>query len=470
MRDLVVLIPGILGSVLRHDGDVAWGYSAGSIGSALVSRGASLRKALSLHGDDPTLDDLGDGVTVDGLMPDLHLLPGFWKIDGYTAVARRLREHFALIPGQNFFEFAYDWRRHNTVSARRLGEVTRTWLKAWRDNGNPDARVIYLAHSMGGLVARQYLEVLGGWEDGSVRALITFGTPFRGSLNALRTLANGMQVGPLRLSALSEFCRTCTSIYQLLPIFPAYDAGDGKLARVAAAGDIPNVDPQRAREALAFHDALRDAVRRNRLDPRWDEKGYTTFPIVGRAQPTDYVGTLDGGTMVMSRLYRGKDLGGDGTVPYVSAIPEEFDDLGQRADMYAALTHGSLQNGEAVLDHVIGRIDDFYTDFGGFKGRPESLDATALEVADLVRSDEPVRVRARPQTPQPLRFSLFGSRDAAPLRVIDVPRREDEWVEVQFEPLPEGVYRVAVATDRSSIEEALAVADARVLDESEAGT
>ena len=42
---------------------------------------------------------------------------------------------------------------------------------------------------MGGLVSRYYLEVLGGWRD--TRRLITFGTPYRGSLNAVDFAANG---------------------------------------------------------------------------------------------------------------------------------------------------------------------------------------------------------------------------------------------------------------------------------------
>ena len=52
---------------------------------------------------------------------------------------------------------------------------------------------------MGGLVSRYFLECLEGWKD--TKALVTFGTPYRGSLNALDGLANGLKKGPLDLSS-----------------------------------------------------------------------------------------------------------------------------------------------------------------------------------------------------------------------------------------------------------------------------
>ena len=70
---------------------------------------------------------------------------------------------------------------------------------------------------MGGLVSRYFLECLDGWRN--TRVLVTFGTPFRGSLNAVSTLANGMKkkIGPVGID-LSPLARSFTSIYQLLPI------------------------------------------------------------------------------------------------------------------------------------------------------------------------------------------------------------------------------------------------------------
>ena len=82
MGDVVVLLPGILGSVLQRDGKDVWAMSAGAAFRALFSFGGSIKK-LELDGDDPDVDDLGDGVTAPRILPDLHIVPGLWKIDGY---------------------------------------------------------------------------------------------------------------------------------------------------------------------------------------------------------------------------------------------------------------------------------------------------------------------------------------------------------------------------------------------------
>ncbi|HEX9643208.1 MAG TPA: hypothetical protein VGC11_04320, partial [Acidimicrobiia bacterium] len=217
--DVVVLLPGILGSVLERHGREVWALTPGAAFRALLSLGGSI-ESLRLDDDDPEADDLGDGVAATRVLPDLHLVPGLWKIDGYTAISRALHDRFDLVDGANYFEFPYDWRRDNRVHGRRLARQAHDWLAAWRArSGNDDARLVLLAHSMGGLVARTFLELYGGWQE--TRTLITFGTPYRGSLNALDFLANGLRrgLGPVGVD-LTEFLRSLTSVYQLLPIYP----------------------------------------------------------------------------------------------------------------------------------------------------------------------------------------------------------------------------------------------------------
>ena len=132
MRDVIVLIPGITGSVLKKDGKVVWGFSPGSMTRALFTGGHSITRALELGGDDPERDTLDDGVTADALMPDLHLIPGFWKIDGYSLVSDTVRRVFDVREGENFFTFPYDWRRDNRVAARALQRFVASRLPVWR--------------------------------------------------------------------------------------------------------------------------------------------------------------------------------------------------------------------------------------------------------------------------------------------------------------------------------------------------
>src|SRR3954453_3506571 len=84
-RDVVVLLPGITGSVLQKDGKDLWAPSGQAVLRGLLSLGRSLR-ALEVEDDDWRRDDLGDGVTAPRLVDDVHLIPGLWKIDGYSGI------------------------------------------------------------------------------------------------------------------------------------------------------------------------------------------------------------------------------------------------------------------------------------------------------------------------------------------------------------------------------------------------
>ena len=60
MPDVVVMLPGITGSVLQKDGKDVWASRPGTAFRALVNLGRSLTD-LKLTGDDPEAADLGTG-------------------------------------------------------------------------------------------------------------------------------------------------------------------------------------------------------------------------------------------------------------------------------------------------------------------------------------------------------------------------------------------------------------------------
>jgi hypothetical protein len=440
LRDVVVLLPGITGSVLADgDNNVVWGYSAGSIAKALLTGGASMRKALALPHDDVSRDDLDDGIHATALMPDLHLIPGLWKIDGYSAIADMLLANFELTEGRNFFRFPYDWRRDNRVAARKLARDTHGWLQAWRDSGHPDAKLILLAHSMGGLVSRYFLENMEGWKD--TRSLITFGTPYRGSLNALDNLTNGMTKGPLDLS---DLVRQFTGVYQLLPVFECWDDGSGALKRVGETSGIPNVDAARAADALAFHREIEQAVTTNRALAAFQSGGYELYPIVGIAQKTNLSAKASATGSTLSETYHGDVLGGDGTVPRVSAIPIEMSSKPTGA-MYAATQHGSLQNFAAVLDHLKGLLSGTMIDLGGFRGVPKAQ--VALEIDDVIDTGAPLAVRARPVRPGVQMSAVLRNGSGKVVKRNAMQAGADGWYRTEFGPQAAGVYRVRVEGD-----------------------
>lgn len=475
MSDVVVLLPGITGSELKRDGDTVWGFRGATLARALLSRGGTVREALTLDEDPVDAEDLGDGIVATGVLPDVHLIPGLWKIDGYSGISKAIRGTFDVEPGRNYFEFPYDWRRDNRVAARRLAEHAMDWLTRWRNSENGDAKLILLAHSMGGLISRYFLEVLGGWRD--TRVLVTFGTPYRGSLNALRTLVEGVRYGPLGVIELTDAVRSFTSVYQLLPVYkcvgvsdqPATEgpSGEGpdsarpdaddveRVVRVAEAVGLPHVDPVRAADALAFHDEIRLAVDTNRQEAGFDTNGYRITPIVGIRQPTLQFARLSNGKVSFERAYEGEDLLGDGTVPRVSATPLELSN--DHLEVFVSTSHGGLQNAPSVLTHLEGLLSGFEMDLGQFRLRegPGAPAQVTLDVDDLYDTREPVVLRARP-TREDVGLGCTVKAHDTDQQVFASSMREsgDGWLHAECKKLSPGAYTLAVHGEDADTEPA----------------
>lgn len=438
MQDVIVLLPGILGSVLKKGRKEVWALSGGALLRGLLTFGDSVHD-LELTRDDPVTEDL-DGVTADRLMADVHLIPGLWKIDGYSRLADAITAVFAVERNKNFFEFAYDWRRDNRAAAHRLERLSERWLTDWkRESGAADPKLILIAHSMGGLVARYFLENLEGWRR--TKALFTIGTPFRGSLNALDTLVHGVRKGPFGLLDLSRMTRTFTSVYQLLPVFECLELEDGSLVRVGEWAGIPNLDPAKAAAALRFHREIEEAVERNRDDDEYRRGGYETFLVIGSEQPTSQSARLSGSEVELLRTYKGRDNRGDGTVPRVSATPIEMSEA--RKGAFFGTRHASLQNADAVLVHVEQAIRDLALDLGAFRAPEPPAVPVGLDIQDAYWPDEPIVVKALPSREDvTLEATITGLDDRL---VASAPLRSEgsEWMH-EFPPLPGGTYRVSV--------------------------
>jgi pimeloyl-ACP methyl ester carboxylesterase len=450
--DVYVLVPGILGSVLQKDGKDVFGLTAEAGFRALFSGGHSITDLQLSEPAWPPADvgdeeirpvpDLGDGVIADRLAVDAHLIPGLWKVDGYGEVGKYLRKKFGLVPGQNYFEFPYDWRRDNRVAAHQLAASSREWLASRRQQ-YPDAQLVLIGHSMGGLVSRYFLEVLGGWRD--TRRLITFGTPYRGSLNAVDFVANGF-TRFFGLVDLTDMLCSFTSVHQLLPIYPCVDTGGPKLARLT---EVPEVLPRLTREqveaARGFHKEIENAVARHREDDEYAEHGYQLRPVIGIDQPTYQSAAWQTGQLRILRSYDGKDLGGDGTVPRVSASPQEA--KSDEDGMFSSDKHASLQNADGVHTQMTGWINQI--DLGSFLAvTPEHV---AVDTADVHQAGQPLLVQLTPSAPlERLVASLSwvgGPIDQAPpaetLELSPVVSTAD----AEFAAKDPGVYRMQVEGD-----------------------
>jgi hypothetical protein len=435
MRDVVVCIPGITGSVLQKDGKDVWNISGGALLGALTTLGRSIAD-LKLEQDPPDQDDLGDGITATEVIRDVHLIPGLWKIDGYTKMLRTIEETFDVTRGQNLFEFPYDWRRDNRVAARRLKRQGQEWLTAWRESsGAEDAKLVLVGHSMGGIIARYFLECLEGWRE--TRMLVTFGTPYRGSLNALDVLVNGKKI---KFFDLTDVARSFTAIHQLLPTYPCYVDGGAAPAYVDAA-DVPNLDRAKAKAALDFHREIAAAVDDHRKETEYVERGYDLARIVGFKQPTKQSAIRDGNRIKLRRTLKDRDPGGDGTVPRPSATPLEYAD--DQGATFSAERHASLQNDDHLLLQLAGVVTGNTIRWSDYREAVPMLDLS-LDVDDLFSPADPILVRALPEreTTSAL-FAIAVETETDEVRAKATLAPGDEgWHQAELGPLPEGVYRV----------------------------
>lgn len=460
MRDVLVVIPGITGSVLeRKDVGRFWAPAPSAILTYIKTLGRSL-DALILEDDDLDAPDAPDGVRATALVP-YTVIPGLDRFDGYTGLRRRLHEVFSLTDGDpiglgppaNYFEFPYDWRRDNRGSACNLKRLIDRELPRWRER-NPQAKVIILAHSMGGLVGRWYLEKLDGHEH--VKALITFATPHRGAPNALDFIANGNRKLWLDFTAA---LRSYVSTYQLLPIYEAVQDSLGEWHRPAEI-DIPVKDPSkgtfdraRAIAALQFHRDIEEAQATHGLD----EAGIASLlPIQGWGQED----TLQSGRVQERGVSMGTDLphaveeiysGGDGTVPSVSAIPLELDGIPNRWWPFNQ-RHGTIQDTPTLLGNLSQTLR-FYQGQGKPPARGPGqtrVGGAFLGVDDVYLPDEEVRLSARfPEGTDPgtvtaeVRAWTAGidPSSAPAVRTIDLRPEGDMW-EGAGAPLEPGSYHV----------------------------
>lgn len=76
MKDLIIALSGILGSVLQKDGKDLWAISGQAVWQVLTRSGATIRN-LKLAQDDPEAESLGDDIPSTALIQDINSIPVF---------------------------------------------------------------------------------------------------------------------------------------------------------------------------------------------------------------------------------------------------------------------------------------------------------------------------------------------------------------------------------------------------------
>jgi pimeloyl-ACP methyl ester carboxylesterase len=298
MPQVVVLIPGIMGSELRLNDEVIW---PGPIKSLLFA----YKKMPQLL--DPNL------VATDVIRSYAFSTQYQGLIDDLTTLGFR-EDHKTLLV------FPYDWRKPNEVAAERLADL----LDTVPGLHGPDAVVTLLAHSMGGLIARHYLES-GRFKDrpglARVRRLVTLATPHRGAPLALFRILGQEKLLWLSAAQVQQAANDprYPTPYQLLPppaeVFAWSDDPAAELGGIdpygAAVGAALGLVAGSVEAARAFHATL--DVTKKPAPVR-----YFCFSGTQMATAAFAKLTPKGAGYLVTKVER--DDGGDGTVPFWSSI------------------------------------------------------------------------------------------------------------------------------------------------------
>ncbi|HSL42363.1 MAG TPA: alpha/beta fold hydrolase [Anaerolineales bacterium] len=151
------------------------------------------------------------GIEARNILQEVVVVPNLIKLEQYSRLGDYLVENLGYVRGKDFFEFAYDWRQDVRKTARQLAQyIDALPVK-------PPVKII--AHSLGTLVSRYYIERCGG--KNRVDRLILMGGPHLGTPNAVSSLLFGPEVLPFGLlgEKLRKVVSTFETSYQILPVY-----------------------------------------------------------------------------------------------------------------------------------------------------------------------------------------------------------------------------------------------------------
>jgi hypothetical protein len=291
------------------------------------------------------LSEMRGTLTAGDIIDEVVYLGPVWRQQHYGRLLRFLEDQIGLVPDQDLFAFGYDWRIGVASAAAQLGTYIR---RLTARQGNEQKRIVLIAHSRGGLVARSYV---GQPTGGAPSKLILLGAPNYGSSEALACLLDNWTFGP-RITRLlttripklrrmiGELVYDFQSIYDLLP----QPAGSGHGAGVVLADGSPR--------DLYSDPWLGSSARSARLTTA--QQVHARLGSVSSVPTTMIYGTGHKTTMYIRQstlqrpwwrgFRRANSNDGDGVVPVPSAAPPGVTRVAPysvaHGDLYA---HGDIQ-------------------------------------------------------------------------------------------------------------------------------
>lgn len=461
-QDAVVIIPGIMGSELRDTttGKTVWGLS-----SVRWLLGAWTRRdgLAALRMTEDELEGKIGRIQPVQLMRHSAWTPYLKGSEPYTNLINSV--YGCVADPAAVHEFAYDWRLPVATNARLLADSARRHLQAWRSHPAHDsarrarvderpARLVFVAHSMGGLVTQAALDPLHDTDlAADTRAVITLATPFYGAVKAAAILNTGRGAPvPLPHQQLRQLCATMPGLHDLLPQYACVlehnDARRLTPSDVAALGGHPDL----ARLAA-------DAATKRAAIPLPGHRA-----VAGTGQTTWQSLTLADGVL-QPHCYTVRRNSDHSLIRKPDGTAEHFDVMGdgtvhkESAVLGSAVTPLPLQHGAAAADRSAVRAvqellrDDIHL------GPPMGGPGCGLDTPDLAVVNTPWKIGIT-GVPTPAGVTCeVRSADGAgvPLtpRLTLTKRRLTATVETSHP----GLYRVTVRTrDKAQVSQLVLVA------------
>ena len=311
----VIIVPGILSSKLINSSD--------SISSEVWPAGPLLLFPFDLHLN--ALSLLEDGITSLSNIQVGDPIDSIGNTDFFLGLINTL-ESEGYQKNIGLFIFPYDWRldlKQISVSLKQKIDEIKSQTGA--------EEVDIVAHSMGGLVTKEYLN---NYNDNKINKFIDIGTPHTGSPKAFKILNYGDNLDAtfffnligLSVERVKIISQNMPAIYELLPSRNYFDDSDNNY-KYYVFNSINLTDRLTFDQTKSY---LKSEGRNNVLVDRADifhqeiddldpaDYGVETYNIVGCGTPTIgqfyILDNTDG-----HYKYNIKMINGDGTVPLKSA-------------------------------------------------------------------------------------------------------------------------------------------------------
>ena len=431
--DAVIYLPGIMGSELVNaSGDVVWGLKP-----SLVFRQAAFGNILDRLALRP-----GDGISASRPLRFPAALPMLSSMEPYAALEERLKT--VVVAPEAVRPFAYDWRKSIADAAEKLGPVAREHLAQWRSRWNtlpaedkrglPEPGLTLVAHSMGGLVASYFAAFVDGGE--LVRRVITLGTPFNGSLNAVDALATGKQ---FPFGAFAESLRAAVrmlpGVYELVARWECVT--DGESRRRLTPDDLEDIgaDRELAEAAMATIGKMRSAFGDD------STRKPPVRCLVGTTQATRQTVRIRDGVPEFFEHIDGRDRRGDGTVFLDAARPPNL------VPSYVPQAHGALGKAHEAVEFIAAVLTEEKLD------KYQAPSGIGLRVPEIVTVNQTFVVEILDGNAG-LMCQLIDAEDNR-LITVTPSKVRDGSVQAEFKAPKPGLFRVAVSGGGFSPVEAL---------------